>query len=105
MTIGWIRRCRSNSFALSNLRYRIFPNRKSQIKNRKCSPIEMHLTIGHFMPSLTLEQAFEMAVQHQQAGRPADAEAMCRQIVAYKPDHAEALHLLGILGHRAGHAE
>ena len=57
------------------------------------------------MPSMTLEQAFEMAVQHQQAGRPADAEALCRQILTYKPDHADALHMLGILGHRAGHAE
>src|SRR5437763_11399943 len=57
------------------------------------------------MPSMTLEQAFEMAMQHQQAGRPADAEALCRQILTYRPDHADALHMLGILGHRAGHAE
>lgn len=36
------------------------------------------------------------AVAAQQAGRAAEAEALCRQLVAERPDDAEALHLLGL---------
>src|SRR5580704_6191183 len=37
------------------------------------------------------------ATQHFEAGRLAEAEAVCRQILAGQPQHADALHLLGAI--------
>ena len=48
------------------------------------------------MPSLTIEQAYEIGLQNLRSGRPADAESMFRQILIYKPDHPDALHNLGL---------
>jgi predicted O-linked N-acetylglucosamine transferase (SPINDLY family) len=55
------------------------------------------------MPTVTLQRAFEIAVEHHQAGRLGEAEALYRQILAVAPQHAGALHLLGVLAHTAGH--
>jgi predicted O-linked N-acetylglucosamine transferase (SPINDLY family) len=46
---------------------------------------------------MTLQQTFELAVRHHQAGRTAEAEPLYRQVLARQPKHAETLHLLGIL--------
>lgn len=47
-------------------------------------------------------EAFDLALQHHQAGRLAEAEALYRQILKVQPDHADALHLLGVLAQQAG---
>ena len=52
--------------------------------------------------SMTIPQAFEIAVQCHRAGRLADAEALYRQILAAQPGHADALHLLGLVAHQSG---
>jgi tetratricopeptide (TPR) repeat protein len=44
---------------------------------------------------------FRAAVAHHQAGRLAQAEAAYRQLLDGAPDHAEALHLLGVLLHQS----
>ncbi|MDR3404796.1 MAG: tetratricopeptide repeat protein [Chthoniobacter sp.] len=54
------------------------------------------------MPALTVQQAFDLALQHHQAGRLADAEALYRQILAVQPNHADALHFLGVIAHQSG---
>jgi predicted O-linked N-acetylglucosamine transferase (SPINDLY family) len=51
---------------------------------------------------MTLQQAFDLAVQHHQAGRLPDAEALYRQILAVEPRHAQSLHLLGVIAHQEG---
>jgi predicted O-linked N-acetylglucosamine transferase (SPINDLY family) len=51
---------------------------------------------------MTLQQQFESGVSHHQAGRLAEAERFYRQVLALQPDHAEALHLLGMLAAQAG---
>ena len=49
------------------------------------------------MPQMTLDQAFQLALGHQAAGRLAEAEALYRQILAVQPNHADSLHLLGVI--------
>ena len=44
----------------------------------------------------------ELAIQHHQAGRLAEAEALYRQILAVEPRHADALHLCGVIAAQSG---
>ena len=57
------------------------------------------------MPNVTVQQAFQLALQHHQAGRLAEAEGIYRQILAHDPRHADSLHLLGVIAHQAGRGE
>jgi predicted O-linked N-acetylglucosamine transferase (SPINDLY family) len=50
----------------------------------------------------TVQQAFELALQHHQAGRLPEAETLYRQILAVQPAHADALHYLGGIAHQTG---
>ena len=54
------------------------------------------------MFTIPVPQAFALALQHHRAGRWVDAEALYRQILAVQPDHADALHHLGIVAHQTG---
>ncbi|HWE01934.1 MAG TPA: tetratricopeptide repeat protein [Tepidisphaeraceae bacterium] len=49
--------------------------------------------------------AIESGRIHHQAGRLADAERIYRQILLEQPDHAVAMHLLGVLAHQMGRDE
>jgi predicted O-linked N-acetylglucosamine transferase (SPINDLY family) len=49
---------------------------------------------------ITLSEALDMAVAHEQQGRVAEAESIYRQVLQAEPTHAEALYLLGYLEHR-----
>lgn len=49
-----------------------------------------------------LETVFEAGKQHHQAGNLAQAEAFYRQILAVAPDHADSLHLMGLLASDVG---
>jgi protein O-GlcNAc transferase len=51
---------------------------------------------------VTISQAFRIAVQHHQAGRLSEAEALYRQVLAAQPNHADALHFLGVIAHQIG---
>ena len=54
---------------------------------------------------MTISQAFQIALQHHQTGRLAEAEALYRQILAAQPGHADTLNMLGVLAHQAGRLE
>jgi tetratricopeptide (TPR) repeat protein len=51
---------------------------------------------------LSIEQAMVLATQHQSQGRLPEAERVLRQILRVQPQHAYALHLLGVIAHQAG---
>jgi protein O-GlcNAc transferase len=53
------------------------------------------------MPSET--DLFRMAVEHHQAGRLSEAEAIYRQILAQNPNHPHSLHHLGAIAHQTDH--
>lgn len=50
----------------------------------------------------TPEQLFHTAMQYHQAGKLAEAEVCYRKILAIVPDHADALHLLGVIAFQVG---
>ncbi|MGD0387896.1 MAG: tetratricopeptide repeat protein [Tepidisphaeraceae bacterium] len=54
------------------------------------------------MARLTIQQAFDLALQHHQAGRLREAEQLYRQILARQPEHADAMHLRGVIAHQMG---
>ncbi len=49
--------------------------------------------------------AIEQAFEYHRTGRLQEAEALYRQILAAAPDHADALHLLGLLSAQMGNHE
>jgi tetratricopeptide (TPR) repeat protein len=53
----------------------------------------------------TIEQRLATAIRLHQTGRIADAEALYRGILQERPEHPDALHLLGMLAHQAGRHE
>jgi predicted O-linked N-acetylglucosamine transferase (SPINDLY family) len=54
------------------------------------------------MPILTIQQAFELALEHHRAGRLPEAERVYRQILNQQPRHIEAIHFLGVIAHQVG---
>jgi protein O-GlcNAc transferase len=53
--------------------------------------------------SMTIEESLLAAKERHQAGDLAEAERLCRQVLAGRPDHPEALKLLGIVAISAAH--
>lgn len=51
---------------------------------------------------LSPEQAMALAAQLQSQGRLQESEQLLRQILQSHPDHAYALHLLGVIAHQCG---
>jgi protein O-GlcNAc transferase len=49
------------------------------------------------MSKMTIEQAFDAALQHHQAGRLVEAEGIYRGILAQQPRNADVMQLLGVL--------
>ena len=54
---------------------------------------------------MTVQQAFDLAIQHHQAGRLAQAEQLYRQMLAQQTNHAGALHMLGVIANQVGRNE
>jgi protein O-GlcNAc transferase len=50
----------------------------------------------------TIAESFATAIGHHQAGRLQIAEPIYRSILAADPNHADALHLLGLIQHQRG---
>jgi tetratricopeptide (TPR) repeat protein len=55
-------------------------------------------------PEGSIQVWFEEAVRHHGAGRLADAHRLYRRILETDPQHADALHLFGVLALQSGHA-
>ena len=56
----------------------------------------------HGMDQLTIQQTFDLALQHHRAGRLAEAEGVYQQILAQQPDHVVATHHLGLIAFQTG---
>ena len=53
----------------------------------------------------TTSQTLALAVEHHQSGRLRVAEEIYRQILQSEPNHADAIHLLGVLAHQQGNLD
>ena len=49
-----------------------------------------------------IEVLFKRALEHHQKGEITKAEALYNQIIKLEPNHADALHLLGVIAHQRG---
>jgi predicted O-linked N-acetylglucosamine transferase (SPINDLY family) len=54
------------------------------------------------MPEMTVHQALQLAVQHHQSGKLADAERLYRLILQQDSANPDALHLLGVICGQSG---
>jgi len=54
------------------------------------------------MESPPNQDAFDLALQHHQAGRLDEAEQLYRQALVSDPEDADALHFLGVIAHQRG---
>src|SRR5215471_9832971 len=54
------------------------------------------------MSELSADQAFALALQNHRAGRLAEAERGYREILRREPQHADSLHLLGVIALQNG---
>ena len=54
---------------------------------------------------MSLQQLFTTALQHHRAGRLNEAETRYRQILATDPNHADSLHMLGVIAHQTGQSQ
>lgn len=50
-------------------------------------------------------QTYQSALEHQRAGRLREAVALLEQLIQRSPNHADALHLLGVIAHQLGKDE
>ncbi|WP_321899592.1 tetratricopeptide repeat-containing sulfotransferase family protein [Paraburkholderia heleia] len=55
--------------------------------------------------TLTIPEALSRAHAHWEAGQAAQAETLCRRVLAAVPDQPDALHLLGLMAHAYGHLD
>jgi len=58
--------------------------------------------IAALMAQINIQQTFDLAMQHHQSGQLREAERLYRQILAQQPEHAVAMHFLGVVAHQMG---
>ena len=59
----------------------------------------------YYFAMATTSEAFAIAIQHHTGGRLPAAEQIYRQILQAEPNHADAIHLLGLIAHQVGKHE
>ncbi|RPI64918.1 MAG: tetratricopeptide repeat protein, partial [Lysobacterales bacterium] len=57
------------------------------------------------MPNLSVDREFTLALELHRSGRLAEAEQGYRRILERQPEHADSLHLLGVVALQTGHLD
>lgn len=58
--------------------------------------------IASLMAQISIKSGFDLALQHHRSGRLQEAERLYREILTRQPDHAETLHMSGVLAAQTG---
>lgn len=53
----------------------------------------------------SLDDKLQAAIEHHQSGRLQEAEKLYKEIIRADPEHADAIHLLGVIAHQGGHQQ
>lgn len=67
-----------------------------------CLPREDSQALSKRADIASTAEAIRAAREHHQAGRLHHAEVLYQQVLQADPDHADALHMLGVIAHQAG---
>jgi tetratricopeptide (TPR) repeat protein len=81
-------------------------NRKQRRVAGKLDRSQSSSRAGLAIPvSSTVTELLAEGLQHYQAGRLVEAEGYYRRVLNDQPNHADALHLLGVIVYRMGHRD
>ena len=86
---------------MRRLRYQAPMNRKQ----RRADARLRGAVSGTPMPTAPLAAWFSAAAAHHRAGRMAEAERVCRQLLSVDPGNPQTLHLLGLVEHQSGRSD
>ena len=70
-----------------------------------CGPSADEDQAGTVVPEVDLSKELQQAFEYHQAGKLAQALPIYEKILAVQPDHADALHLSGVIAHQTGDHE
>jgi tetratricopeptide (TPR) repeat protein len=70
-------------------------------RRKRQAPAKSHKAIPNALRGGTPAALFEAGLGHFRAGRHLDAQLCCKQALEANPDHADSLHLMGLLALRA----
>ncbi len=74
-------------------------------KYKQCCQLREEVQAKAQPVDLSIPQAIQTALEHHQAGRLHEAEAIYRQVLQAAPDHPDALHFLGAIAYHQGKNE
>src|SRR5271154_2673791 len=66
--------------------------------------VEDHVDAEQAAGFMSVAAKLEQAVTSLREGRAAQAEALCNEVIRQQPNHADALHLLGIVALQRGNS-
>lgn len=67
-----------------------------------CASNHAPIQVANASLELQIQQAIRQAWMLQSTGRDVEAESICKQIFSVRPNHPEALHLLGVIALKDG---
>jgi tetratricopeptide (TPR) repeat protein len=88
----------------------IIPNARwirnqAHVRNCRNTYARIHFVSNWLTLTVDIQQILRKGIALQQAGHLMDAEQHYQQILSVEPDHADSLHLLGVLVHQRGDAK
>jgi predicted O-linked N-acetylglucosamine transferase (SPINDLY family) len=78
------------------------PRKRGEVIEREVVAENLPARAPSRRPAAGISRTFRAGLAHHQAGRLDRAETLYRKVLATDPNHADALHLLGVLAYQCG---